>query len=90
MGIIRFSDRDEMDEGCRAERPGTIVRWFNRWGQEAYCRGGTQPVAGGRIRAADRAIGAMAVEQSGKSALPSNCTAGAVNQTGVTVGRHSE
>jgi hypothetical protein len=95
MGIIRFFGRDEMEEGCRAARPGTIVRRFNRWAQEAYCPGGTQPVApnrwqGSPIRVADRAIGAMAVAQSGKSALPSNCTSDARNLTGVIAGCHSK
>ena len=59
MGIIRFFGRDEMDEGCRAKRPGTITGTFNHWPQEAYRPGGTQQVAGKRIRAACRAIGDM-------------------------------
>lgn len=90
MGIIRFFGRDEMDEGCRAERPGTIVRKLNRWAQETYCPGGTQPVAEKRIRVANCAIGTMATGQFGKSALPTNCRAATVNQTGVAVGSHSK
>jgi len=74
MGIIRFSGRDEMDEGCPAERPGTITGTFNRWPQEAYRPGGNQQVAGKRIRAASRAIGDMTVRQPGASAHPGNRT----------------